>query len=240
MAMIKDHNSYYTEEYYKAQKFPLSHKTHIVNVLENLLIEYFSKDILEVGCGSGSLMRLLKDLKYNIQGIDISPASAKLSGAKIASATKIPFKRESFDCVISLSTIEHLYSNEAKQFLHESWRVLRPGGIIFLATANFSSPLRYLLGKNWYGYGDRSHVKFYGPTSFKKLLTDNNFVNVRTTFKITTIQLDWPTPDTTPILLRKQPEIIRRLINVVLVSTPLAYLRDSLWIVAEKSSNAKP
>lgn len=237
--MIKDHDSYYSKEYYKAQKFPLSHKTHIVNVLENLPIEYSSKDILEVGCGSGALMRLLKNIKYNVQGIDISPAAAKLSGAKLAPATKIPFKRESFDCVISLSMIEHLYSSEAKQFLREAFRVLRPGGIIFLSTANFSSPLRYLQGKNWYGYGDKSHVKFYGTTSFKKLLTHNNFLNVRTTFKITTMQLDWPTPDTTPILLRKQPKIIRRLINVALVSTPLANLRDSLWIVGEKPSNLK-
>ena len=140
---------------------------HLLNVLQHFFNENGVKKILEVGVGSGKTMKALRSLGYNVDGIDISPASAELSGVQVASATKIPFAQDSFDCVLGISIIEHLTKAEGIRFIEEARRVLKNSGVIFLVTPNFSSPLHYLQGKKWFAYSDVTHVCFYSPKTLK-------------------------------------------------------------------------
>lgn len=48
-----------------------------------------------------------------------------------APANKLPFKKHSFDLILSYETIEHL--DNPKAFLQETIRILKPGGIFILA-----------------------------------------------------------------------------------------------------------
>lgn len=214
----------YNKEYFSERDYLPS---HLANVLEILLKENNIKKILEVGVGSGKLMKYLRKKGYEVKGIDVSPISAKLTGSVIASATKIPFKDSSFDCVLGISIIEHLSKNEGEQFIKEAYRVLKNKGIIFLVTPNFSSPLRYLYGKKWFGFSDRSHIFFYTPHSLKKILNKNNILQVVFKFKINSSQLDWPVP----AFIHKFPSVIKYLINYLLVSTGLGLFRDSFWVM---------
>lgn len=204
---------------------------HLINVLEIIFKKNKINTILEVGVGSGKLMKKLKEDGYTIKGIDISPVAAKLSGARVASATKIPFAKDKFDCVLAISIIEHLTEKEGKIFIKEANRVLKNKGILFIVTPNFSSPLRHIKKDKWFGYSDKTHVFFYTPNSLKKLLNINKFVNVNIAFKITSSSMEWPLPR----LFHNSPKIIKYLINFLLVSTPLAYFRDSFWIEGQKS-----
>jgi len=222
---------YYDRKYFEDRKFDLDTDTHVVNVLLGLLAKHKVKKILEVASGAGDMMRILKHSGFKVEGIDISETAAKMSGSIVASATDIPFKNESFDCLIGLSMIEHLTENEGCKFLNEAFRVLKPGGIIFLLTPNFASPLRYLKGSSWYGYSDKSHVKFYTPQSIKKLLENHNFYDCSYKSPITTSKNDWPLPKSVKKIIK--PFI--RGINYLLVSTELAVLRDSVWIFGVKN-----
>lgn len=217
----------YDKKYFEERNFLIS---SYVNVIDNLLAEHKIKNVLDVGVGSGLLMKYLKKRGYDVQGIDISPESAKISGAIIASATKIPFKKNEFDCVLGISIIEHLTQKEGIKFVKEINRVLKPKGIVFLITPNYASPLRYVRGNNWYGYSDRSHIFFYTPRSLRKLLLDNNFEHIRLKFKITISELEWPLPS----YFHKLPDWCKYIINYLFVSTPFALIRDSVWISGRK------
>jgi SAM-dependent methyltransferase len=97
---------------------------------------------LEIGCGPGRLLRPMSKHFGEIHGIDVSDemiarAAANLRGIPHAhvhhtsGADLAPFADESFDFVYSYAVFQHIPSRDVvMQYLRESVRVLRPGGLL--------------------------------------------------------------------------------------------------------------
>jgi SAM-dependent methyltransferase len=217
----------YDEDYFHERDIVPS---HLLDTILILLKKNRCKRILEVGVGSGRLMLALRSTGYEVEGIDISPVSAKLTGAKVASATDIPYPEKSFDCVIAVSIIEHITKAEGRVFISEANRVLQSGGTYFLVTPNYASPLRALKKDKWFGYDDETHVYFYTPHSLSMALIAGGFTQTRNTFQVNSDSMEWPLPQ----FLQKLPPFGRRAINKILISSPLAKYRDSFWVSATK------
>jgi len=95
-----------------------SHKQHYLN-----LLSFLGKDreikILEVGSVPGHFTILLKNLGYNIHGVDIDPSRiTKLIEKHNIQITKtdievekLPFSTESFDLILFTEILEHLRIN---------------------------------------------------------------------------------------------------------------------------------
>jgi SAM-dependent methyltransferase len=97
--------------------------------------------ILEIGCGAGSLVRLLAQRLGGanpITGADVNPfllrEAAQLAEAEglagrirfiEGNAESLPFDDGSFDCVYSVTVLEEC---DARRAIAEAMRVLRPGG----------------------------------------------------------------------------------------------------------------
>lgn len=105
--------------------------------------------VLEVGLGSGNLLFHASVHVKGAYGLDISEeavrfckelaASRGLANAHffLASAPKIPLPDAVIDFLICSDVIEHL--EEPLAHLNEFYRVLRPGGRIFITTPNYGS-----------------------------------------------------------------------------------------------------
>ncbi len=94
--------------------------------------------VLDVGCGSSVIVQSLN----NVVGMDISlPKLRFLRRCAIrmvqGTAFELPFRDESFDCVIGSQLIEHLPRDE-KPFT-EMRRVLKSGGTLIIATQDGGS-----------------------------------------------------------------------------------------------------
>ncbi len=108
-------------------------------VVERVEGEY----ILDVGCGSGTIVkRLLKKGKKTI-GIDIGKKFVDFCKSKYKSAVFceadaqfLPFSNKCFDTIVCSEVIEHLENPE--KALKEFNRVLRPRGKLILTTPNIS------------------------------------------------------------------------------------------------------
>jgi len=102
------------------------------------------KEVLDVGCGEGEQDLFLSDTVKHIHAIDydgkvILKNKNKFSEIKSItfhhmSGEKIDFPDNMFDVVISAQSIEHI--KEDDQFVRETHRVLKHGGIFICTTPN--------------------------------------------------------------------------------------------------------
>src|SRR3989338_6407466 len=113
------------------------------------LIDKMNFSALEVGCGTGEGLLMLKE-KTNgtIVGIDISEEMLKRAKEKLnkrninlkkANVESIPYNDETFDVVMSTESFHH-YVNP-KRAINEMKRVLKKGGDLIITDANFYLPL---------------------------------------------------------------------------------------------------
>ncbi len=105
--------------------------------------------VLDVGCGRGEILRRTTLLGARAYGIDYADVAVRISkqiadgteteGQTIevsrASALYLPFTADTFDRVLLLDIVEHLYPDELTLAFKEVWRVLKPGGRIIIHTA---------------------------------------------------------------------------------------------------------
>jgi ubiquinone/menaquinone biosynthesis C-methylase UbiE len=113
--------------------------------------------VLDVGCGTGDLTLTAKKYAgasgsaYGIdaspEGIDIARKKAKRSSSaavfEIGLIEKIAYPDATFDVVISRLVIHHLPDDLKRRGIAEIFRVLKPGGLFFLA--DFKPPTNPVL-----------------------------------------------------------------------------------------------
>ncbi len=112
--------------------------------------EYFKgyiangQDILDLGCGNGRLLELLKDNKINYLGVDysqklISSAQSNWPDAKflVADILNLPPLKKKFDLVICVAVLHHIPSKKfRKQILKDIRSLLKPGGKLLMINWN--------------------------------------------------------------------------------------------------------
>ncbi|MBP1991140.1 class I SAM-dependent methyltransferase [Paenibacillus eucommiae] len=93
--------------------------------------------LLDVGCGTGFIIDLAKDLFDEIHGIDVTQAmldQVDISNGNItlynSPAETLPFNDDSFDMATAYSFIHHVH--DYTLVLKEIFRVLKPGAIFYV------------------------------------------------------------------------------------------------------------
>jgi len=123
--------------YWLASTIPFAGQWHTWQRLT--LPRLAGRDVLEVGCGIGTLLADMARAGYRCRAIDRSPQMAaatrdRLRRARIppdaaavavGDVRRLPFAPESFDSVVSTFPTEYIFDRAA---LCEITRVLRPGG----------------------------------------------------------------------------------------------------------------
>ena len=130
---MKDNKTYYDDfaGWYERERHDGYHA--LIDDLQTDLVKpnCVDKDVLEVGCGTGMILKEIQPVARRAVGIDISSgmlAQAEARGLEVVegSATELPFEDASFDVVYSFKVLAHV--EEIERALREISRVLRPGG----------------------------------------------------------------------------------------------------------------
>jgi len=158
-------------------------RRHLIRrTLEHYLGPRGSIDILDVGCGSGRNLELLRQFG-TVRGVEpegpgLESCRADGLGPDVVSpgmADSLPFDDTSFDLVTAFDVLEHLEDDVLG--LQEMRRVLRPGGYALITVPAY----RFL----WSVHDEvLGHRRRYVASEIHNLFNNNGFVVVRRTYAI--------------------------------------------------------
>ena len=126
--------------------------------------------VLEIGCGGGGLLRLLRErgaFPVGVDTLDVALELAKRRGGssgdltviRIGSEGALPFGDGSFDVIVGQHVVEHL--RDVGAALCEWKRLLRAGGRLVLATPNARYP-------DPAHFADASHTHVFSPSEMRE------------------------------------------------------------------------
>jgi O-antigen chain-terminating methyltransferase len=144
-----------------------------------------ARDVLDIGCGRGEFLRLLRETGVTARGIDVNAAMVEVCrrhGLDVTEADALSYLRAQPDAslggLFAAQVVEHLEPRYLMAFLDAAYDKLRPGAPIVLETINpacwfafFESYIR-----------DITHVRPIHPDTLQYLLVASGFQRVEITY----------------------------------------------------------
>jgi len=138
--------------------------------------------VLDVGCGSGSLLAALKDAGFSgCEGVDVSEEQVALAhemgveGVKQGDLTSMLHAADaSWDLITGIDIIEHFTKDELVVLLQQLRKALKPGGRIVFRTPNLDAPLASVFAN-----GDFTHENYLNASSASQVLMACGFGDVK-------------------------------------------------------------
>ncbi|HSB73266.1 MAG TPA: class I SAM-dependent methyltransferase [Candidatus Methylomirabilis sp.] len=141
--------------------------------------------LLDVGCGFGGFVDLMRERGWDAEGLDPSPAvvsAAASKGRPVRLGTLEGLKAEAaaYDAVTLFYVLEHL--PDPMGALRKVWSLLAPGGTILIRVPHTTPIVRLLapLGLGGGLYDPPFHLYDFSPAVLREMLRRTGFVDVRT------------------------------------------------------------
>jgi SAM-dependent methyltransferase len=140
----------------------------ISRVVGNLVKEPAQLRWLDYGCGTGGLVRFVRDAGHDAYGFEPSLFADRLAdyGVPLVDEAALPQLAGSFDVVTAIEVIEHTLDPVAE--LRRMRELLRPGGLLFLTTGN-AEPYAHKLTE-WRYVIPEIHVSYFEPRTLDRAL----------------------------------------------------------------------
>lgn len=136
--------------------------------------------LLEVGCGSGTILYRLQSMGWEVEGVDFDPvavenARSKGLSVRFGELNEQGYPDDTFDVVISNHVIEHVPDPAA--LIAECHRVLKPGGQIVAYTPNSEALGHRIYKANWRGIEPPRHLHIFNCSVIVKMANSSGFDN---------------------------------------------------------------
>lgn len=169
---------------------------HVARIIRRLGLLKNKSIIIDFSCGKGHLIEHCSQhlpATAKIIGFDPSNNSVMEANARnrqtnnFGGAFHLPslpsnIEAEYADLILLTEVIEHLDNTQINDVLSECYRILKPGGILFVTTPNNEQldrekticPECGCIFHRW------QHIRSWAPITLKETLTNHGFDNVRT------------------------------------------------------------
>ena len=134
--------------------------------------------LLDVGCGSGSMLKAAIDAGWRAQGLEIASSAVETlrkQGFEVNESflEDANYSDSSFDVILAGGVIEHAHNPDS--FLAACFRFLRPGGLLYITTPNALGSSVRLLGLRWTAVAPIDHVHLFSVSGLTTLLRSHGF-----------------------------------------------------------------
>lgn len=121
--------------------------------------------VVDIGAGSGAFSLRLQDAGYKVVSADIDTSALPegIPAVELDASTSLAsvLGEDQFEAAIALEIIEHV--DAPLSFIEQTWRVLKPRGILLLSTPNILHPysrFKFLLTGRYWGFNP---ISYYSP-----------------------------------------------------------------------------
>lgn len=138
--------------------------------------------LLDIGCGSGSMLKLMQSLGCCVEGVDIDPLAvenAKSKGLKVrlGKIEDLMYPDNHFDVITMSHIIEHV--QDPLQLLRECHRILKLSGHLIVVTPNSESLGHRIFKINWRELDPPRHLHIFTPSSLHQLAKRAGFPKIK-------------------------------------------------------------
>jgi SAM-dependent methyltransferase len=124
--------------------------------------------LLDFGCGWGSVLNEAQRAGWQATGLEVDErkvAFCREQGldAVYGDLLEQPFAAATFDAAIAEQVFEHLYT--PVEYMKELHRLLKPGGVLYVAVPNFGGLAARTQGPRWDLVHPVSHVRYFDRAS---------------------------------------------------------------------------
>jgi SAM-dependent methyltransferase len=139
--------------------------------------------VLDVGCGGGLFLRMMRERGFAVLGLDFSADAAAVAWERngvpmiVGSLAETPLAPESCAAVTMFHVLEHLHDPRA--YLAAARGLLRPGGRLVVQVPNAASWQFRLLGAAWTGVDVPRHLIDFRTRDIEALLASCGFQVLR-------------------------------------------------------------
>lgn len=139
--------------------------------------------LLDVGCGAGTYLARMRELGWDVYGVDLSQDAARVAKERygipveVGMLPEVRFPEGMFAVVTMSHVIEHVPDPLAH--LAECWRILAPGGQLIIRTPNMVSFASRIFGKNWMALDPPRHLVLFTPSTLRACVQRTGFRVIR-------------------------------------------------------------
>lgn len=146
--------------------------------------------LLDVGCGNGDRLFLLKSLGWEVEGVDFDQSAVDVALSKgllvyTGELEAQQFSENRYDAIILHHLIEHVY--EPVQLLQECYRIMKPGASLVAITPNNSSLSHRIFTKDWRGLEPPRHLHIFNRNILERVAIESGFEIVSSRTILTSI-----------------------------------------------------
>jgi 2-polyprenyl-3-methyl-5-hydroxy-6-metoxy-1,4-benzoquinol methylase len=128
--------------------------------------------LLDIGCGNGQYLELMRSLGWRVEGVELDPAAVRQARAMELEVHQgcledQDYPANSFDAISLRHVIEHVH--DPLDLLKECRRILKPGGRLVIITPNFESYGRQKFHSCWMALDPPRHLMLFGFQSLQNL-----------------------------------------------------------------------
>jgi SAM-dependent methyltransferase len=138
--------------------------------------------LLEVGSGLGNLLFEAKKRGYDVTGVEYSASSVRAANERLGAECvvqgtigDVPLPDSSFDVAVLADVIEH--TRDPLSNLKRIWRLLRPGGALFMALPSLDSWSARLMRERWMEF-KLEHLFYFDSSTVRTALLKSGFEEV--------------------------------------------------------------
>ena len=138
----------------------------------------FGKKVLDVGCGNGRFLMVMKMLGWEVYGIEPDECSRDIARKYIGASIYSSFEEASFpDGFFPVITMNHVleHISDPLSVLNECHHALKNGGRMGICLPNWKAFGHRIFGKYWYALEPPRHVALYAPDTLERLIRHSGF-----------------------------------------------------------------